>query len=277
MPVSPNFASSSSTLVPAMTLSSPSSWHFLGPSRSGGAGQAHDLRALLILEHVDQMLGRDAADDLVGARGQRIDLDLEQGIDDRDDLDPLLAGLGDLRLHPAFRDDADQDGVRIERHAVVELRDLLVELGVAAGREQRRLDAQAARLVHDAVVHAHPVAVLHVREQHADVPLLRGFLERHVVDGRRQRLERVELVCRQLAEVEHLDGPPVLGLRGADAAYQQQTGRKKRYEGAPYSCHVRFLPMCTRFNSRWRSHPGHLGTDGPRVPFLSAPSNAAFA
>src|SRR5258707_319177 len=67
--------------------------------------------------------------------------------------------------------------------AVVILRQLLRQVVVAAGLQDGERDAQAHGLLHHAVVHRQPVAVLEMREQRAQLPLLRRLVERGVLDA----------------------------------------------------------------------------------------------
>ena len=68
------------------------------------------------------------------------------------------------------------------RNAILDLRDLLAKVGVAARVENLELDALTTGFFDDAVGHTEPVRILHVWERHADVPLLGGLGQRRVVD-----------------------------------------------------------------------------------------------
>ena len=89
-------------------------------------------------------------------------------------------GFGDEVVQPVEGDCADDDRLRTAGDAILDLRDLLVELGVAAGVDQVHLDAETLGFLRHAVVDAEPVGVLHVREGHADVPRLRRLFKRRV-------------------------------------------------------------------------------------------------
>src|SRR5262249_54001425 len=80
------------------------------------------------------------------------------------------------------RDGADDHRLRAVGDAILDLRYLLGEVGVAAGLDQLHLDPEILRLLDDAVIDGEPIRVLHVREGDADVPLLIGLLEWAVLD-----------------------------------------------------------------------------------------------
>ena len=90
-------------------------------------------------------------------------------------------------------DGADDHRLRAVGDAVLDLRDLLVEFGVAAGFDQVHRDAEALGLLDHAVVDAEPVGVLHMRERHADLPGLRRLVERRYSTGETCRRQRRRL------------------------------------------------------------------------------------
>ena len=124
------------------------------------------------------------------------------------------AGVGDVVDHGDHRDLlADRQhrlGQPVEAHrpqrqdvrllrAVGDLGDLAAEVGVAAGLHDAERDAETARLLDHAVVHAQPVGILEVRVGGADAPLPRRLGEWAVghrglgaaeIEGRRPDLER---------------------------------------------------------------------------------------
>ena len=155
-------------------------------------------------------------------RHQRLRRKLRRGdaVDHVDDRNVLRADFGDEVVQAVEGDGADDDGVGAGGDAVLDLRDLLRQLGVAAGLDELHLDALPLRLLGDAVVDAEPVGVLHVREGDADLPGLRRLLERHVI-LRRARARHVE---RRIPDLD-LIGKPV--GRRCRRHRDQQAGRQR--------------------------------------------------
>ena len=86
-------------------------------------------------------------------------------VDDVDDRDALSADLEHEVVETVIGNRADHDGIGAGGHAVLDLADLRVELGVAARLDQLHVDPQPVGLGGDSVVHAQPVGILHVRER----------------------------------------------------------------------------------------------------------------
>jgi len=145
-------------------------------------------------------------------------------IDHVDHRNVLAADFLDDVVESVERNRANHDGIRTGCHAVFDLRDLVVQFGIAAGLDQLHLDAQALGLFSNAVIDAEPVSVFHMREGDADLPRFRRFLQWRVVHGR-ARAGHVEGRIPDL----HRIGIPVLGL-GLRHGNSAERGRTEQCE-----------------------------------------------
>jgi hypothetical protein len=131
--------------------------------------------------------------------------------------------LADNIVQPVIGDRADNRGVGTMRDAVLNLRDLLVELGIAAGFHKVHLDAQALGLLGRAAVDAQPIGVPHVRERNADLPLLGRILERHVGD-----VGRLAVGSERRIDLSGLIGEPFSGARRSSDANESRRKQRTR-------------------------------------------------
>ena len=131
--------------------------------------------------HLHQVLARLVTHFTEGHQGFRGELRRGDAVDDVDHRDALGADFFDELVQARLRDGADDHGIGALRDAVLDLTDLLREVGVAACLDELHLDPEPARLGDHAVVDRRPVGILHVGEGHAQVPLLGRVLERRVL------------------------------------------------------------------------------------------------
>ena len=115
------------------------------------------------------------------------------------------------------------DGVGPGGDAVLDLADLLLELGVAARFHQLHLHAEVFGLLGDAVIDREPIGVLHVREGDADFPGLRCLFERNVA----QLLPRTRHVEGRVPGFDLIGIPGVGGDRAAGKRNQQASGQRR--------------------------------------------------
>ena len=164
----------------------------LDPSGAGRTGEPPDLDR----RRAGRMLGGEifaggVAHRVEGNQRFRRDVRRIDPVDHVDDGNVLRVQFLDQIVEAVGRNGADDDRLRAVGDAVFDLRDLFVELRVAARLDEIHGDAETLRFVDHAVIDAEPVSVLHMRERHADLPRLRRLLERYVLD-RRNLAVRIE-------------------------------------------------------------------------------------
>ncbi len=91
-----------------------------------------------------------------------------------------MSNLADERIEAVIRDGLHNHCLRTVGYAVLDLGDLRLQMCISAGLDHVELDAELLGLVFETIVHADEVGVLHVRKGHADLPRLRGLVQRRV-------------------------------------------------------------------------------------------------
>ena len=168
------------------------------------------------------------------------ELGRRHAVDHVDHRDALATDLGDEIVEAVEGDCADHDGVRSTGNAVLDLRDLGVEVGIAARLHELHLDSEALRLGDDAVVDSQPVGVLHVRKRNTDVPGLRSLFQRGVVD----RPARAGHVERRIPDLDRVGVPLLRRVRPngqGDRQHERSDRRQRRYSAR---LHLSMLPVC---------------------------------
>ena len=193
---------------------------------------AHGMRLRDVLARLVAHLA-EGDERLGGKLGRRHAVD---HVDHRDALGP---DLGDEIVQAVEGNRADHDGIRPAGDAVLDLRDLGVEVGIATRFDELHLDPEALRLGDDPVVDGQPVGVFHVRKRNADVPGLRGLLQGDVVD-RPARAGHVE------RRVPYLDRVGIPLLRRACPGRQSERQREhsgRRGQRSPAALRFRAVPL----------------------------------
>ena len=115
-----------------------------------------------------------------GHQGLRGQFRRRHAVDHVNDRNAAGAHFPDQIIHAVEGDRADHNGLGAAGHAVFNLGDLPVQIGVAASLDQLHLYPQTARLRNHAIVHGRPVGVFHMRKRDTNVPLSGRLIQRPV-------------------------------------------------------------------------------------------------
>src|SRR3546814_11515100 len=104
-------------------------------------------------------------------RDQRLGSDILRGhaIHEVDDRDALRGDILDQVVKAVTRDGAEDDGLRAAGDIVLDLRDLLCGVGIAASLEHRHHDALALGFLSPDHVDGDPVAICHIQHDYTMV------------------------------------------------------------------------------------------------------------